>query len=116
MTIAHVFPARARLAAAVLAVALLAAACGGGSTGPGPNGVNIVDYSFNPSTLTVPKGTTVTWTNTASRTHTVTADDGSFDMQAAAGTTVTQTFSTAGTFKYHCSIHTQMTGTVVVTP
>lgn len=110
----------ARLGVLVLALALAAAACGGSSGGgpaaPGPNGVNIVDYAFNPTTLTVPVGTTVTWTNTASRTHTVTLDDGSFDQQVLAGANLTHAFATAGTFTYHCSIHTQMTGTVVVTP
>ncbi|MCD6059366.1 MAG: blue (type 1) copper domain protein [Thermomicrobiales bacterium] len=41
--------------------------------------VQVVDFAFEPGTLTVPAGATVTWTNAGSRPHTVTADDGSFD-------------------------------------
>jgi plastocyanin len=41
--------------------------------------VSVVDFAFEPATLEVPVGTTVTWTNNGSRPHTVTADDGSFD-------------------------------------
>ena len=116
MIAAHAPRVRTRLAAALFAVALVAAACGGGSSGPGPNAVNIVDYTFNPNTITVPVGTTITWKNTASRTHTVTMDNGTFDETVLAGASLPETFATAGTFTYHCSIHSQMTGTVVVTP
>lgn len=62
-----------------------------------------------------PTGTTVTWTNDDTAAHTVTADDGSFDERIAAGETVTVTFDEAGTFAYHCDIHTSMTATVIVT-
>jgi len=83
--------------------------------GGGGNAVTIANFSFGPSTVEVPVGTTVTWTNTDSTNHTVTADDGSFDSKAISSSqTFTQTFSTAGTFKYHCSIHPTMTGTVTV--
>ena len=47
--------------------------------------------------------------------HTVTADDGSFDGgPLATGATFSQTFSTAGTFSYHCKIHPSMTATITV--
>ena len=60
-------------------------------------------------------GTAVTWTNNDTVGHTVTADDGSFKSSTiASGTTFSQTFATAGTFTYHCSIHTSMTATVTV--
>jgi predicted lipoprotein with Yx(FWY)xxD motif/plastocyanin len=93
----------------------------GASSAPSPaagaGSVTIADFSFTPGTLTVPVGTTVTWTNTGGAPHTVTADDGSFaSATLAAGDTFSQTFDTAGTYAYHCSIHTQMVGTVVVTP
>lgn len=78
--------------------------------------VKVVDFAFEPQTLTVPAGTTVTWTNTSSRVHTVTADDGSFDSaRLDAGETFSQVFDTPGTYTYHCGYHPDMTGTIVVT-
>jgi plastocyanin len=78
--------------------------------------VAIVDFAFQPASLEVPAGTTVTWTNGGAAPHTVTADDGAFDSgQLAPGASFSQTFDTAGTFTYHCEIHPQMTGTIVVT-
>src|SRR3954471_2307137 len=78
--------------------------------------VTIVDFAFQPASLEVPAGTTVTWTNSGAATHTVTADNGAFDSgRLASGATFSQTFDTAGTFTYHCEIHPQMTGTIVVT-
>ena len=45
----------------------------------------------------------------------MTADDGSFDSgNLAPGATFSQSFSTPGTFTYHCNIHSSMTGTVTV--
>lgn len=88
-----------------------AAPAGGG----GGNAVTIQNFAFGPATLDVAVGTTVTWTNQDSTSHTATADDGSFDSKPiAAGATFSQTFSTAGTFTYHCSIHSSMTGTITV--
>jgi plastocyanin len=77
--------------------------------------VTIMNFSFQPATITVPVCGTVTWTNQDTTGHTVTADDGSFDSGTIApGSTFSQTFTTAGTFAYHCSIHPTMTGTVTV--
>ena len=57
----------------------------------------------------------VTWTNNDATTHTVTADDGSFNSgNIAPGGKFSHTFSTAGTIAYHCSIHTSMKAKVVV--
>ena len=80
------------------------------------NTVTIEDYSFQPSTLTVPKGTTVTWHNQGSVDHTVTSDTkGLFDSRVGPGKEFSFSFSTPGTYNYHCSIHTSMHGTIVVT-
>jgi plastocyanin len=78
---------------------------------------------FVPDTLTVSKGTTVTWTNGDSTLHTVTsgsAESGNsgteFDSSyLAAGKTFQHQFSTTGTFDYYCTLHPFMKGKVVVT-
>jgi plastocyanin len=80
------------------------------------NTVTIVDFSFQPSPLAVPKGTTVTWHNQGAADHTVTSDvKGLFDSKVSPGKDFSFTFSTPGTYNYHCSIHTSMHGTIVVT-
>jgi plastocyanin len=78
--------------------------------------VTIVDFAFQPASLEVTAGTTVTWTNSDAAPHTVTADNGEFDSgRLAPGASFSQTFDAAGTFTYHCEIHPQMAGTIVVT-
>ena len=77
---------------------------------------------FVPETLTVSKGTTVSWTNGDSTLHTVTsgsAESGNsgseFDSSyLAAGKTFQHQFNTAGTFDYYCTLHPYMKGKVVV--
>ncbi|MGI0002230.1 MAG: plastocyanin/azurin family copper-binding protein, partial [Nitrososphaeraceae archaeon] len=77
---------------------------------------------YEPPTLTVPTGTTVTWKNTDSTLHTVTsgsAESGvsgtEFDSSyMAGGKTFQHTFSSAGTFDYYCTLHPFMKGQVVV--
>lgn len=78
-------------------------------------GVTIADFSFSPASITISAGDTVSWTNQGPSEHTVTADDGSFDSgNIADGAGFSRTYSSAGTFAYHCSIHDEMKGTVVV--
>lgn len=75
----------------------------------------VKDFEFDPATLTVAVGTTVTWTNEGPSDHTVTADDGAFDSGTIAqGGTFDQTLDAPGTFAYHCTIHPDMKGTVTV--
>jgi nitrite reductase (NO-forming) len=77
---------------------------------------------FEPSTLTVPAGSTVTWKNTDSTLHTVTSGSAEtgvsgteFDSSyLAGGKTFQHTFSSAGTFDYYCTLHPFMKGQVVV--
>ena len=77
--------------------------------------VTVQGFAFGPASITVNTGDSVTWTNKDSTAHTVTADGGSFDQPLpASGGTATVTFNTAGTFPYHCTIHPNMHGTVVV--
>lgn len=94
---------------------------GGSSSSPASgsgNYVAIVDFAFNPSSLTVAKGTTVYWTNTGAMTHTVTSTSGqsydSGDMNNGAGFSVI--FTNVGVNHYVCVYHAQMTATVTVTP
>jgi len=79
------------------------------------NTVSIENFSFNPGEITVKAGTEVTWTNNDSTIHTVTSDTNAFQSgNIAPGATFKFTFSQAGTFSYHCSIHSSMTGKVIV--
>jgi plastocyanin len=89
---------------------------GGGNGGPGANEVWIQGMAFVPSTITVSAGTTITWTNKDGMTHTVTSDAALFDSgNIGSGGTYSHNFATAGTYKYHCSIHpTTMLGKVIV--
>jgi plastocyanin len=78
--------------------------------------VRIINFAFQPSSIIVTKGSTVTWTNEDSVPHTVTSDSGVFDSSGIEpGKSFSRTFDTAGTFSYHCNFHTQMHGTVIVT-
>ncbi|MDQ3881118.1 MAG: cupredoxin domain-containing protein, partial [Chloroflexota bacterium] len=64
--------------------------------------VTIVDDAFQPASVTISVGDTVTWVNTGDHPHTVTADDGSFDSgELDTGGTFSHTFTSAGTFGYH---------------
>ena len=73
--------------------------------------------TFDPVAVTVKAGQTVTWKNSSGIGHTVTFDSGpSFDKQLPDGSSVSRTFTTAGTYNYHCTVHGQsMHGTITVT-
>jgi plastocyanin len=65
--------------------------------------------------VNVTAGTTVTWMNTDSVSHTSTSDASGWDSGIVRpGGQFSVPFQTAGTFKYHCAIHPGMVGTVVV--
>src|SRR4051812_16956045 len=77
----------------------------------GPN-VAIDNFSFNPPTITVPTGTTVTWVNHDDVPHTVTANDKAFTSKAMdTDDRFTHQFTQPGTYPYFCAVHTHMTGT-----
>lgn len=80
-----------------------------------PGVVTIQNFSFNPGTITINKGDTVTWQNNDSFVHRVVADDNGFDLGDMAGGGITShMFSETGTFSYHCAVHTYMKGDVIV--
>lgn len=91
---------------------------GGGSTGTtiaSAGQVTMKNLAFNPATVTIKVGESVTWTNQDSMTHTVVADKGEFKSgDLGAGASFTFKFDKAGTYSYHCSIHPSMTGTITV--
>jgi plastocyanin len=84
------------------------------STSVSTNSVNINNFAFDPSNITVTAGSKITFTNKDSVTHTVTADNGKFNQQVNAGATTTITISDPGTYGFHCSIHSSMKGTIIV--
>ena len=121
----------------LLVVGVLAASCSGGTggglyggggsttttgtpgttTASGAGGAQVVmkNTAFDPATVTIKAGESVTWTNEDPMNHTVTADNGEFDSgNLGQGATFSFTFDKAGTYPYHCSIHPTMKGTVVV--
>jgi len=83
---------------------------------PGPDEVFMDGIKFSPSSITVSVGTTVTWTNKESVTHTVTSDShGTFDSgDIGKDQTFSYAFNTAGTYAYHCDYHSNMKATVIV--
>jgi plastocyanin len=77
--------------------------------------VKIDNFSFAPQTLTVPVGTTVTWTNRDDIPHTVVSTDGVFKSKVRdTDEKFSYTFVKAGTYPYYCSVHPKMTGNIVV--
>ncbi|HWJ21574.1 MAG TPA: plastocyanin/azurin family copper-binding protein [Gemmatimonadaceae bacterium] len=98
---------------------------GGGATGPTttqtpPAGgststnISVVDNAFRPAATTVPVGSAVTWTWNGAVQHNVTFDDGTASPTQGSGTFV-RTFTQAGTYAYHCTIHgVAMSGKVTV--
>jgi plastocyanin len=101
--------------------AFVVAGCGDDnkSTNPPPpgggNNVTIADFSFSPSTLTISVGDTVTWTNSGPSAHTTTSDTQLWDSGLLnANQSFSRPFPTAGSFPYHCTPHSNMTGTIIV--
>jgi plastocyanin len=78
--------------------------------------VAIDNFTFNPATLTVKAGTTVTWTNRDDIPHGLAATNNAFKRSQALDTddSFSFTFTTPGTYQYFCYIHPHMTGTIVV--
>jgi plastocyanin len=77
--------------------------------------VMIVDFAFQPNTVSIKAGDTVVWTNQGPSQHTVTADNGSFDSSVLSpGQTFSHQFTALGTYSYHCAIHPFMHGQIQV--
>jgi plastocyanin len=105
-----------------LAIALIVIGLGlpaGAAAQQGPS-VAAQDDTFRPGQIQVASGASVTWTNTGVDTHTITADDGSFDSgEINNGDTFSFTFDAPGSYPYYCQVHggpggQGMAGTIVV--
>lgn len=93
---------RRRWLAQVLALAVAAA-------------VRIENFAFEPATLEIAAGDTVTWRNADEEIHAVIADDASFRSAGIDGDeTYSHAFPRRGTYTYRCALHPHMTGTIVV--
>ena len=79
-------------------------------------GVSIVDFAFNPSSVTVNVNDSVVWTWIGPTIHTSTSDTGLWDSGILSGSAnkFTHVFMATGSFPYHCSVHPFMTGAVTV--
>lgn len=109
---------KAILAAAALPVLVLA--IGASATAEGPPAtasrtylVDVVDFAFRPARIEIDKGDRIVFSNRAPRAHTATRA-GTFDKRIKPGRSAGVRFQRKGTFRYHCEIHPQMTGRVVV--
>lgn len=119
---------RLALVALLLSVSV---ACGSSSTSapsptPSPSGTGVAasivsgastmtTTAYAPNPISVSIGGNVTWTNSDSTTHTSVANGGAWNSGSIApGGKFSNTFSSAGTFPYHCSLHPGMVGTVTV--
>jgi len=82
----------------------------------GSGTLTIQSFAFNPNQLNTTVGSKITATNKDGFDHTWTADNGTWDSgHISSGQSYSFTFAKAGTYTYHCAIHTYMTGTVTVT-
>ena len=102
---------RLRMLAALGAISLLPS----GLAWAGEARVSIDNFTFSPASLTIPAGTTVTWTNADDIPHAVAASDKAFKSKVIdTEEHFSFTFGQPGTYKYFCSLHPHMTGQIIV--
>jgi plastocyanin len=114
--------APAASAPAASAPAASADAGGGGGAGCQPSTdtatvtVDILDFSFSPADVQAKVGDVIGFTNAGSAPHTATLDEGDCSTETLdGGASGALAFTSAGTFPFHCRIHSAMTGTITVT-
>ena len=86
-------------------------------TGQNQSAILISNFLFDPASVTVKVGDTVTWTNDDSAPHKIVSDDSTPVFSSgdlARGDSYSFTFTAVGTFNYHCQIHPMMKGTIIV--
>ena len=107
------------IATAIFAVALFGlrqelAAAGAPAEASRASGVEINHFAYHPPTLTIAKGSKVTFSNTSHVTHTATSPGNFSTGHIKPGTSASIKFNHAGTFSYHCLIHHFMHGKIIV--
>jgi plastocyanin len=103
--------------ASLLAVLALASfiVTGAPAAAASSNQIMVKDFMFSPMNLTVSPGSTVTWKNLDGEPHLVVSLDGKFRSQALdQNESFSFKFDNPGVYKYICTIHPQMKGTLVV--
>src|SRR5262245_15122563 len=106
-----------RVSAISLLLAVTLAAQVTATAAPAPAGaaiqIQIKDFMFAPGAITIRVGDTVTWVNQDDDVHTVVSEDGSFRSGGLdTGQTYSFTFTRPGTYRFSCSLHPMMVGTV----
>ncbi|MEE3083106.1 MAG: plastocyanin/azurin family copper-binding protein [Candidatus Thermoplasmatota archaeon] len=77
--------------------------------------IDISGMAFSPNSITISVGDTITWTNLESMSHTATGDNNEFNSGTLGkDQSFSFTFTTAGTYTYHCAFHGGMTATIIV--
>ena len=105
------------IAAAALAISAAAGGCSSSGTslsGASGTKITIQNFAFKPSPLKAKVGDTITVTNKDNTDHSLTADDNSVDTGRFSTGTKTITVTKAGELKYHCAVHSTMTGVIQV--
>ena len=106
---------RALVAKLGIAALWMVAGATASRAGPEPTQVVIKEFMFMPQQLTIKVGSAVAWTNKDDEPHTVVSDTGLFRSGAIdTDETFTYTFNRPGTYRFTCSIHPRMIGTIVV--
>ena len=128
--VSHIRRSPIHLFLILMAVLLLTAACGSGdeggstedsgddSSGSATVEVSAADFSFTPEAVNVAAGAevTVTFSNEGEAPHTMTSDDLELDIEAEPGESAEGTFTApdSGSVEFHCEVHPDMTGQIVV--
>ena len=103
--------------AAALALVAVAAGCGGSESSQPVATTEVAmvkSYRFEPETIEIESGRSVTWTNEDNFTHTVQVD-GREDHKVEQGRSVSIEFDKPGTYHYVCTLHSRdMEGEVIV--
>ena len=97
-----------------LAIAAAISLCFGGARAAETTNVMIDNFTFEPAQLTVKVGTTVAWKNRDDIPHTVVSAGKFRSKTMDTEDSYSFTFTAAGDYKYFCSLHPHMTGTIKV--
>jgi plastocyanin len=100
--------------AAAIAAAVLLAALSGPATAGSVAQVKMGKRQYNPRVTEIDAGSSVRWRNTSRKLHSVTSNDGLFNSAMLPGAKFRKRFGAPGVYRYHCTVHPGMRGTVRV--